>query len=352
MTTKTERQVSELSGELVTTAPVEVPFASGFSIEALKLVDENPVFATVKIKSGKGDQGAGPYYGPHILQNLAQQINEKRPPGYRGHQDPDKVNHEWREPVTAWVGATFVPDGSEGDLYVKGYVPPTAEQLRTQLKLASSGADIVNSVSIFGIRDVDLDKVVKFDLWSLDWTPRGRAGMETELVGVSGEQTKEEEEMDRDQIIAGLKVSDVPDHVSGEIRKDEREKVIQEHRPLSEAVGEMRVILELDSGADADAIVEALRALMTGQTETEVEATVDEAIDGQIESNDLVKAAVRDVVLPKVTAKTTEAELKGEIESALKVPYIAALGTGQAPVVQGGGSESKSDDQLVAAHWE
>lgn len=344
----TGKQVSELSGELVT-APVEIPFAPGFDLEALKLVDEEPVFATVKIQSGRGDQGRGPKYGPDLLKNIAEQINQKRPPGYRGHQNPENVEFEWREPVTAWVGATCAHrGGGEADLYVKGYIPPTAGELRTQLKLAASGADIVNSVSIFGIRDVEGDEVTKFDLWSLDWTPRGRAGMNTELVAVSGEQHKEDE-MDRDQIIAALKAGDIPDHVSGEIRKDEREKVVEELRPQTEAVGEMRIILELDSGADSEAIVTALRALVGSNVDTEVEAKVDKAIEAEITSP-LVRSAVKNLVLPKIETKTTDEELKGEIENALKVPYIAALKDGALPVVQGGGKPDEAG-KLVGAHW-
>jgi len=334
MTKRTDRRASELSGELVS-APVEIPFAPGFNLEALKAVDPEPVFATVKISSGKGDQGKGPYYGPDILQSLEKQFNVKRPPGFKGHQDPNRVPWEYREPVTAWVGASYVPrmDG-EADLYVKGYVPSTAEDLRKQLLLADSGAEVVNSVSIWGTRQTDKDKVVDFDLWSLDWTPKGRAGMETELVSVSGEQAKEEQ-MDRDEILRSLRVSDIPDHISGEIRQDERKIVIEENAPLVEAVGEMRIILELDESADPAELVEAIRQLVGTKQSADLEARVDEAV-AEMKATDLVKTAVKDIVLPKVTKATTDEELSGEIASALELPYIAALDKGNTlPVIEG-----------------
>lgn len=340
MTKKTEKQGSGLSGELASSTQ-SVAFAPGFSLEALQAVDENPVFATVAIRSGRGDQGSGPYYGPEILQSWEQQINSKRPPGYLGHQDPEKVSWEYRDPVTAWVGARFEPSGDEGVLYVKGYVPPTASELRTQLQLAEAGADVVNSVSVFGTRQVDQDRVVTFDLWSLDWTPKGRAGMATQLVGVSGEQAKEEE-VDRDEIIRALRVSDLPEHLSGEIRKDEREKVVEEHRPLNDAVGEMRIILELDESSDPEEIVSAVRALVSTKKDADVEARVAEAVDGQI-SGELVKAAVKDAVLPRVNPDSTDEEIQGEIKSALELPYIAALSDGKTlPVVSGGGKEQSA----------
>ena len=107
-----ERQVSKLVGEVAVLTPSQasdynVPFAPGFDLEALKKTDDDPFFATVRIRSGKGDQGKGAEYDDSILMSLAAQINEKRPPGYKGHQDPENVEWEYREPVTAWVGAIF-----------------------------------------------------------------------------------------------------------------------------------------------------------------------------------------------------------------------------------------------------
>lgn len=340
MTKKTERQVSELSGELIRDETV-VDFAPGFDLEALKLLDPDPVFTTVKIHSGKGNQGTGPYYSPAILQDLESQFNTKRPPGYKGHQDADKAHWEWREPVTAWVGAKFVPtqDG-EAALYVKGYVPPTAEGLRTQLRLASTGADIVNSVSIFGMRDVEKDQVTKFDLWSLDWTPKGRAGMDTELISVGGEQHKEEEEtMDRDEVIRSLSKDEIPEHIASVIRSEERAVVLTETSGDLGAMGEMRVILELDSAADGEAVVSAVRTLVESKTTDELEGKVDTAV-AEI-SNEMARAAVRDNILPKLNAKSTEEEIKGEITTALALPYIVTLLEGKTiPIIQGGGKQT------------
>lgn len=326
-----------LSGELVSTA--DIPFAPGFNLEVLKTKDPEPVFANVRIKAGRGDQGSGPYYGPEILKSLERQINEKIPPGYRGHQDVNNVSWEWREPVTAWVGAKFVPEG-EGALYVKGYVPRTAESLRSQLDLAESGADVVNSVSIFGLRAVDdEDQVTNFDLWSLDWTPKGRAGMEAELVGVTGEQSNEEQEilMDRDEVIRSLTVEEVPDHIAATISDQAR----AESAPLQEAVGEIRVILELDENVDAEAVVSAVRQIVDSNKQVELEEKVAEMVSDTV-SGEMAIAAVRDTVLPRVKVSSTDEEIKAEIKSVMDLPYIAALGDGSIiPVVQGGIEQGK-----------
>ena len=351
---KTERQVSELSSEVAVLTPaeasvIEVPFAKGFDLEALKKVDDDPFFATVLIKAGKGDQGTGPLYDESLLQNLEAQFNSKRPPGYKGHQDPENVSWEYREPVTAWVGARFVsgPEG-QGELYVKGYIPPTSDELRMQLRLAEAGADVINSVSIFGVRDVKDGVVTKFDLWSLDWTPKGRAGMETALVGVSGEQAEKEEVQmaTREEVIASIQVSDVPDHVADALRKEGVASVVGE----TSVAGEMRLILELDPDEDPEAVVAAVRGLVSkGKTEelaTRVEAATEEI------TVEMAREAVRDTVLPRLKADATEEEIKGEIDTALERPYIKALVDGVTIPVVSGGTGGSVDGTRQGTAWE
>lgn len=347
---KIDRQVSMLSSEIAILTPAEasgadVPFAQGFDLEKLKETDDDPFFVTVSIRPGRGDQGAGPVYDESVLRNLEAQFNTKRPPGYKGHQDPEKVSWEYREAVTAWVGAQYVADSEgKGQLLVKGYIPRTAEDLRTQLKLAESGADVVNSVSIFGVRDVKDDKVTKFDLWSLDWTPKGRAGMETELVGVSGEQSKEDN-VTREEVIASLTLDEVPAHLATALRAEGRDAVSGE----IELAGEMRVIFELDDEAESSVVIDAVRSLVGTSKASALSKVIDEAIDEAEISAEMVKEAVRDVVTASATDASTKEEISGEITSALDRPYIKAL-VGTAPVVSGGGSVQ--DDTRKGTAWE
>lgn len=348
---KTEKLVSALSSEIAVLTPAEaggydVPFANGFDLEKLKETDEDPFFVTVAIKPGRGDQGAGPLYDDEILKSLERQFNDKRPPGYKGHQDPEKVSWEYREAVTAWVGAQYVSDADgQGQLLVKGYVPRTAEDLRTQLKLAESGADVVNSVSIFGIRDTVDDKVKDFELWSLDWTPKGRAGMETELVGVSGEQVKEES-VTREEVIASLKLEDVPEHVATALRAEGRSEVANDIA----IAGEMRVIFDLDTEADSEAVITAVRGIVEADRAGKLDKAVDDAIDGAEIKAEMVQAAVKDIVLPKLSSTSSKEEITGEITAALDLPYVKELAKGStAPVVNGG---TKTEGDRKATRWE
>lgn len=339
----TATQVFGLSGELVAAPSSDIPFAPGFNLEQLREVDPDPLFATVKIRPGRGNGGKGPNYGPAVLQDIARQVNEKRPPGYRGHQQADRVDWEWREPATAWVGARW--DEAEQVLYVKGYVPPTAGELRTQLNLAKAGADVVNSVSIFGLRGVDGDEVSKFDIWSIDWTPKGRAGMETELVGVTGEQR--EEEMDRAQIIASITAEELPAHVQDQLRNEGRQAAEHELEPVVSAVGEMRVILEVEEG-DTDALVSAVRGLVEERDTDEFESTVATAVETEV-SGELMQAAVRERVLSRLSAGASPEDIAGEIASAKELPHIKALGAQKVPVVRGHGETKET--QRRGTRW-
>lgn len=347
-----ERTVSELSGEVAVLLPnetdqIDVPFAPGFNLEALKAVDPEPVFATVRIKAGRGDQGSGPEYGDEILRSLEEQINQRRPPGYKGHQDPSRVDWEYREPVTAWVGARFgTDDEGAAELVVKGYIPPTAPELRTQLQLAQSGADVVNSVSIFGVRGVEGDKVKSFDLWSLDWTPKGRAGMQTELLKVSGEQAKEEDEMTREEVIASLKAEEVPEHLVESIRKGALEGVSGK----AALADEIRSLLGLDEEDDDSTVIEKIRDFVVSAETAQIEEKLDELLEDKVKA-EMARAAVKDAVLPRLSSASTEEQIVGEITSALEKPYIAALAKGDTFPVFSGGTGGQDGSRSGTA-WE
>jgi hypothetical protein len=233
----------------------------------------------------------------------------------------------------------------EGQLLVKGYVPETASDLRTQLRLAESGADIVNSVSIFGIRDTVDNEVTKFDLWSLDWTPKGRAGMETELISVSGEQAKEDDVMTREEVIASLRLDEVPESLQTALRAEGRAEVAGEVA----LAGEMKVIFEFDDEADSSAVIDAVRTLVDSDRATKLDVSVDEAIVTAEISAEMTKEAVRDIVLSKVTSSSTKEEIAGEIASALERPYVQKL-TGETVVVNGGAGNK--DEARKGSRWE
>jgi hypothetical protein len=312
VTTKTiEQRVSQLSGEFVAAPATDVPFAPGFNLEALKAVDPDPWFATVKVKPGRGNGGKGPNYGADVMRSLEKQINEKRPPGYRGHQDPDKIEYEWRQ----------------------------------QLALAASGADVVNSVSVWGMRSVKDDEVVSYDLWSLDWTPKGRAGMVTELVGVSGEQ-RQEEELDRNEVIASLKVDELPEALLAQAKAPVQTE-LDRH---VDAMARLRAALSIGEDAELDMVVAKVSELVVSDETEELEERITEKVAAAI-SGELMKAAVTERLVSRLKPGATDEEIAGEIESAKELPHISVLGGQSVPTVIGTGAAKPGSEQRQGTTW-
>lgn len=324
---------------------LEVPLAAGVNVDAIRALDSDPCFVTVRIKAGKGQQGRGYNYGPAVLQAIGEQVLAERPAGYRGHQDKDKVEYEWREPVTTWIGALW--NDAEQALYVKGYVHPTAPELRHQVRMAATGVDPVNSVSIWGTRRVDevTGEVLEMDLWSIDWTPKGRAGMETELVSVGGEQTDDEEDEDvttREEVIASLTEGDLPPALVLAIEDKAKAAVLETLR------GSLLAKLGVE-----DATLEEALERVSSLAHEKAEA----ALDAQV--RELVEAAVtgemqREAIVSHVTARLhdgapTKEEIAAEIDAAKEVAYIKALSSGPAPV-NGAGGEGRTQERR-ATSW-
>jgi hypothetical protein len=321
-------------GEIALHGGLEVPLALGVNLEAIRAIDEDPCFVTVKIKSGRGQQGQGYNYGPALMRTIGEQVLANRPAGYRGHQDEDKVHYEWREPVTTWIGALW--NEADQSLYVKGYVHPTAPELRQQVRMAATGIDPVNSVSIWGTRRVDEDtgEVESMDLWSIDWTPKGRAGMETELVSVGGEQQDEDEEVHvttREEVIASLTEGDLPPTLVLEIEtraKSSALEVVKSH--LLGLLGEENLTLE-DALRRFDELAQERRA-------EELRSKVDELVAASV-TGEMQRDAVASFVTNRLRdeLEVTDEQVAAEIESAKEVGYIKALGSGPAPVNGSGG---------------
>lgn len=127
------------------------------------------------------------------LEDIAKMVNEQGLPGNKGHQKPENVGTEFPDPVTHWVGAKVDPnvvnkdkDGKvigKGAIYVRGVVDKAAKDLKRWVK-----SKTVTTVSIFGYPKLEKakgeTKVVGYKALSIDWTPLGRAGMPTAVVGI------------------------------------------------------------------------------------------------------------------------------------------------------------------------
>ena len=118
---------------------------------------------------------------------------------------------------------------------------------------------------------------------------------------------------------------------------------------MTEAVGEMRVILELDSSTDPAEVVDAVRAIVSEHKGGELETKINEAVEAAEISNDLVADAVKDYIRPRLSDGSSDEEITGEITNALELPYIKVLAEGKViPTVQG---HTKEESARKGTQW-
>jgi len=177
--------LSQVAGEMVRLAatitgemrPEDIPLAPGVDLAALKAGDDDPLEVVVEIPAGRSKRGWN--YLPETIRKIVGEVASKTATGFLGHQDPDKVDHEFPLPVTHWVGALW----RDGRAYIRGVVDAAAKDLKRWIR-----ANRVNQVSIFGIPTLRQaggeTQVVDYQLLSIDWTPLDRAGMPTRVVAV------------------------------------------------------------------------------------------------------------------------------------------------------------------------
>ncbi|MFS8501944.1 MAG: hypothetical protein FWJ59_09135, partial [Caldicoprobacter sp.] len=155
----------------------EVPASAAIDVQALKEGDSEPLEVVVEIPAGRSKRGW--LYTPQALKRIVDVVMEQGLPGFLGHQKPEDVDHQFPQPVTHWVGGKMVGDKA----YIRGVVDPAAKDLKRWIKSRA-----VRTVSIYGIPKLEHvrgeTRVVDFQPLSIDWTPLGRAGMDTRVVAV------------------------------------------------------------------------------------------------------------------------------------------------------------------------
>lgn len=227
------------------------------SLEKLMDGDEDPCLVAVEIEEGRGGHGN---YTAEAIKDIVDGVNQDHPMGFLGHQEPDKLPFEFPQPATHWFAAEMVKRGGKAVAKVYGLVEPTMTHLKRWVR---SGR--INSVSIFGrahFRPGTKD-VVGYDLMSIDWTPRRRAGMTTRLLwasemakdGVSGELDGSYEEL-RNAIQAAAKKELGGNWVWVE-RLYTDGAVIVVHEPEGGAV---RTLYRFDYSVDGDEVTLSNRA--------------------------------------------------------------------------------------------
>lgn len=162
-------------------------------------------------------------WNPTVIRSIGQQVLSKLPNGYLGHIEPSKVGTIFPEPQVTWFGVAEenLADGAIR-LWLKGYVIPTAEKLKTWIK-----AKAVNSISVWGkiqyTETNGVKDIVSIDLKSIDISRKLGEGLPAFIVGLAGEMS----EVTEDAAEMDGSFEDLRDAIQKQMRKfrDEQRKM-------------------------------------------------------------------------------------------------------------------------------
>ena len=158
----------------------DIPVAPNADVEALKKGDSDPLEVVMEVPASESTRGW--YYSSDSLRDIVNHVNNQTLNGFLGHQKPEDVSNQFLPPVTHWIGAKMEGESA----FFRGVVDASATDLKRWIR-----SKRIDQVSIFGIPKLRKEKgkttVVGYKPLSIDWVPKGRAGMNTRIVAMSGE---------------------------------------------------------------------------------------------------------------------------------------------------------------------
>jgi hypothetical protein len=254
--------------------------------------DDNPKFVTLEIEGGESNNKRE--WPDHVIESIAEQVNRKEPVAYQGHIAEQDDATVLPDPTAIWLKATTIIRNGHRVAVVKGYVLPTATNVRDWLKRRA-----VNSVSVRGEAELELVRggkyrVRKFDLESIDWSRKNKEGMKARVVSVTAEMTDGGNV--EPQEIAKLTQTDLKQHnpslyqlvvnegeTACKSKITEMEATADAVQPELDLLGEIRKMLGIDEKASP---VDALAKVMTAVTDsakTQAKAIVNTLLAEKIE---------------------------------------------------------------------
>jgi len=173
--------VARLCGEM---QAADIPLSQAVSqaqLDALLNGDDDPLQVVIEVAPGKSSRGW--HYTEPALQKLVGHVEQRSLAGIMGHQRDEDMSHEFRTPVTHWVGAKW----DQGKAYFRGVVDKAAPDLKRWIR-----AGRVTQPSIFTRPTLARNargeqEVVDLEPLGIDWAPLDRAGMSSARIVAWGE---------------------------------------------------------------------------------------------------------------------------------------------------------------------
>jgi hypothetical protein len=282
--------------------------------------DDDPLFVTIEALN-EGTSANKRNYTKAVIENIAQQVNEKHVDGYRGHLTDAERATKTPEAQTIWLGAVTKMIDGKMRLFVKGYVLPYAKNLRHYLRTAQAASKKV-AVSITGLgvmtklADGTMD-MSDFGLESIDWARPGAEGVPTSGRFVLASEmhnvniNDEEINMTLEDALKSAKVDDLKKYNPELVTEMVTEAVTDKETELAEAqtvVTEMTAIRET-LGIEKDADVSKAVSEM-------IKVNMDQELDRQLTvkvKNTEARKVIREMTAPKMAVGVNVSEMVDEV---------------------------------------
>jgi hypothetical protein len=275
----------------------------------IKASDDDPLFVTVEVEAGWSQSKRN--WKPEHLRKVVDKVNKERMAGNLGHPllDPKAYERDFPLPQVAWAAATM--DGNKA--VFKGYVLKRSEA-RELLKLG-----LIDGVSIFGdskMRPVQGGyEVISFEPETIDFARKGRSGMKSRVVNLTGEHAPGRGDKVEPKDIAAISVDELRTHAPLLVREIERQAV----EPVEVKVGEQTALVA-DLQPQVDVLAEIKKMLKLTDGENPVEklgnliASIEDAAAGEI------KDFIKEVISKKVKSTRGQA-LVGRLIGEMHTEY-------------------------------
>lgn len=320
-----EGTIAEM-GPLDTSTHPELAVPSDF-METIRQSDDDPLFVTVEVKSGKSRNKR--IWKPEHLRKTVDRVVRDRMAGNLGHPllDPKSYERDFPLPQVAWCSATMKGDRA----LFKGYVLKRAEA-RELLKLG-----LIDGVSIFGdarMKPVqDGYEVISFEPETIDFARKGRSGMESRVVSLTGEHATGRGDTVEPKDIAALSVDELRTHAPLLVEHIERtateplnakigemEGAVASLQPEVDVLGEIKKLLKLTDGENPVEKLSNLLAQIEDAASADIKGYIKEVVAKKIKSTrgqNLVHRLLGEMHT-EFAGRELDDELRGEIKTAIE----------------------------------
>jgi len=304
----------------------------------------DPLFVTLPVGQIDARSQNRRNYRRAAMENLRDQVNERRPEGMWGHLRDDEISTEYKPPAIRWLAAVI---DEQGIVWAKGR--PLTDAAREYYRLAKLDNARVGT-SIFAWAEMEGDDVIGLDLITIDLADPARVGIPMTAARplITTEMTQDTEAAARSSasVTAEAARSQMPDEKpvhsiqEGKEMPTELEQAQSQIDTLREQVRSMSQTQQTQSRQIADFnrvaellnkpedVVLALQAVIRQRDDLKAENAdlLDATIDSKVAEQVKVEAA-RPIIVEQVKARNpvTRTDVTSALSAVMSMPSVKEL---------------------------